>query len=149
MYIFLETEIGLKRIINSQEVFFVEGTGESACRVYLKQTPDMPVRLSISIEDFYKVLKGEADFFSFYKTKGVFAAYQDDSLQKAGFLKDGKSSPEEIAKVQEEFIKEGRKLVSGTFKEVKEEVKSEPIPSFSKKKKPEPVAAKPERSNVW
>jgi hypothetical protein len=106
MLVLVITDTGLKRIINTDSISFVESAGGANCRIFLKEFPDFPIRVEMEIESLLLVLKGEKEFADVFAPP-KHQVYQDDSLAIKELNKEVQAPP-----------------ATGT----------EEIPSFSKKK---------------
>jgi hypothetical protein len=159
MFIKIQTELGSNRIINTNDVDYVEEVKKNTCSLLLKTHPDFPIRIKLSLNDMLDVLNGVVKFDEVFKevvevingVAGIAKQDNSNSLQEAGLLKAGVSSPEELEEVRKEF---SQGLVSGSMGKatsVKEEVISSipaEIPTFSKKlmkKREESV----KKDSVW
>jgi len=137
MFILIKTDTGSKKVINTEDISFVDAPSSSISVVYTKSNPDFPNRVEMNINDFVKVLNGEAKYEDLDKTSGKYTEFQDESkIELAGPIKD--STPSELEEVKKEI---SRGLVGAPGKAVS--IKPEPsmvevaakIPTFSKKVK--------------
>jgi hypothetical protein len=78
MLVYLRTDVGLHRLINTDDVSFVESQGDKSSRIYLRTQLDFPVRVDLGLKDLHLVLKGEKEFDEVYLPPKV-DVYQDDA----------------------------------------------------------------------
>jgi hypothetical protein len=137
MFILIKTDTGARKVINTEDISFVDAPSSTISVIYTKTNPDFPIRVEMNIKDFVRVISGEVEFDALDKTAGKYTEFQDESkIELVGPVKP--SSPEEIDEVKKE-ISEG--LVGAPGKSVS--IKPEPtmvevaakIPTFSKKVK--------------
>jgi hypothetical protein len=174
-HLLVKTDTGHLKIIQKNEIFFVDGT--DTLNIYLKQVPNVPVRVKINIKDFHRVLIGEVDFFDVFQdveevisgVKGKLAEEDKGELSQKGLLKNEVADEKEVEQVKKEFLA-GKKLVKGTFdkaelvsekekkrleeetnKRIAEELGSDPdeLPSFSMKRKQRTKEETKKSSNTW
>lgn len=80
MEILIKTDTGQYRGFNTDNIAFYDGSEADVTKVYLKTNLDFDIRVDLNVKDFFKVIKGEVDFFDVYKTKGL-AEYREEKTE--------------------------------------------------------------------
>jgi len=146
MHILIKTDTGNFRIINTDNISFIDGNEKKYAKVYMKDQLDFPIRVGMNIENLYEVILGKKDFFELYKEDGVYSTYTCEGDEKPVNVE---ATIEEKKEFEKEF-KSGKTLVGAMGESVS--VKSDEIPSFSKKKKIDKEKKKteePSLGGIW
>jgi len=118
MLILIRTDIGLMRLINTEDIAYADALGSQSINIELKSKPDFVFKIGMGIENFYKVVKGEAEFMDLYVDQGYQKTIENSSKEL------------ESLEIKPETVESKKDLEE--FKETLKPLK--PISTFSKKK---------------
>lgn len=117
MFIKIRTDLGTERVINTDNIAFIDSASKLTCLMELKSHAGFDIKIGLGIDDFLKVVKGEALFSDLYIDQGYQKTIENSSKELDN-LKFNEETPESKERLEE----------------FKEELKPKPIPTFSKKK---------------
>jgi len=123
MLILIRTDLGTMRLINTDNISYVDAVSSMSCKLELKSNPGFDVRIGMGIEDFYKVVKGEAEFLDLYVDQGYQKTIENSSkeLGSLEFKEETDESKERLEEFKKE-LKPLRSLKPSTFSKNKAEL---------------------------
>jgi len=127
MHILVRTDLGILRILNTEDITVVDGSGVYST-VTLKSHPDFPFKVALGIKDFYEVLLGKADFFDLYiDDKLVEDSSEKTQLDEVLEAQIKEETPESLDKLEEfkKGLKPLKELKPATFSKKKVAIKKE------------------------
>jgi len=118
MHILIRTDLGLERIINTDDIMYVDSLNKHTSILEISSKPGFEMRIGMGISDFLRVMGGEYTFSDLYVDQG--------------YQKTIENSSEELGSLE---FKEETKESLERLEEFKEEIKPQKAPpTFSKKK---------------
>lgn len=128
MKILIRTDLGTQRIIETDDIAFADAASSRATLLELKSKPGFDFKVGVGIEDFLKVIKGEAVFSDLYIDQGYQKTLENssDELEKLEFNEETSESKERLAEFKKE-LKPLKSLKPATFSKKSQVVEKEII----------------------
>jgi len=126
MLILIRTDLGTMRIINTDDISYVDAVSPLISKLELKSKPGFDIRIGLGIEEFYKVVKGEAEFLDLYIDQGYQKTIENSSeeLGSLEFKEEDAESLERLEEFKKELkpVKSLKSLKPNTFSKNKAEL---------------------------